>query len=410
MPRYERPDRGLRGVTSPKMSRAHSSVLGVVLALAACTDDEAAGSATDADTRLGMSSSTTGALADETTGTTGASTGDTTGPPARVTGTGPFVDEDALQYPRVVAIGDLHGDLDNTKDALMLAGAIDETGAWIAGDQLAVIQVGDQIDRGFDNRPTMDYMRQLAAEAEAAGGVLHSLLGNHETENVRPGSAGYYLARYANEASLAQFEDIPWDEDYIAAWEREHGLPDLEDFEYLTYTEKDLRTTPDAWKGQLTAYHPGGPYAQYFAERKVILIFQRTLYVHGGVLPWHVEYGIDNINEDVRRWMLGETLEPYEIVSSSTDGPLWTRALSDDTSVPAGDRLENYCEVIDEVLEMLDVDRMVVGHSVRYDMAAECDNKLVIIDVGMSSFYLPFGGGEIKLLQIVDGDQLSVLQ
>lgn len=42
--------------------------------------------------------------------------------------------------PRLVAIGDVHGDLDKTRRAFRLAGATDESDRWIGG-QLVVVQV-----------------------------------------------------------------------------------------------------------------------------------------------------------------------------------------------------------------------------------------------------------------------------
>lgn len=39
------------------------------------------------------------------------------------------------------------------------------------------------------------------------------------------------------------------------------------------------------------------------------------MFVHGGVLPSHVEYGLDNINKETREWLLG-----------NADGPLLKRA------------------------------------------------------------------------------------
>ena len=39
---------------------------------------------------------------------------------------------------RIVAIGDLHGDLDKTKRALRLGGLIDEAGNWTGGQTVAV--------------------------------------------------------------------------------------------------------------------------------------------------------------------------------------------------------------------------------------------------------------------------------
>ncbi|MCA9658976.1 MAG: calcineurin, partial [Myxococcales bacterium] len=50
---------------------------------------------------------------------------------------------------RIVALGDVHGDLEATRHALRIAGAIDGDDRWIGGD-LVVVQTGDQLDRGDD--------------------------------------------------------------------------------------------------------------------------------------------------------------------------------------------------------------------------------------------------------------------
>ena len=50
---------------------------------------------------------------------------------------------------RIVAIGDLHGDLAATRRALRVAGAIDEQDQW-TGEDLVIVQTGDILDRGGD--------------------------------------------------------------------------------------------------------------------------------------------------------------------------------------------------------------------------------------------------------------------
>lgn len=85
---------------------------------------------------------------------------------------------------RVVAIGDLHGDLGAAKKALRAAGATDDRGAWIGG-KLVVVQTGDQIDRGAEDREVLDLFERLKGEAARAGGELISLAGNHEIMNVQ---------------------------------------------------------------------------------------------------------------------------------------------------------------------------------------------------------------------------------
>src|SRR4051794_6188258 len=64
----------------------------------------------------------------------------------------PLARDPSFQLPaaeRIVAIGDLHGDVGALRAALRLAGAIDSAGKWI-GKDLVVVQTGDQLDRGDD--------------------------------------------------------------------------------------------------------------------------------------------------------------------------------------------------------------------------------------------------------------------
>ena len=61
---------------------------------------------------------------------------------------------------RLVAIGDLHGDLDATRAALRLAGAIDTLDRWIGRD-LVVVQTGDILDRGDEERAVFGLLAAL---------------------------------------------------------------------------------------------------------------------------------------------------------------------------------------------------------------------------------------------------------
>src|SRR5689334_22177737 len=70
---------------------------------------------------------------------------------------------------RLVAVGDLHGDLGATRAALRAAGAIDERDRWAGGD-LVVVQTGDVLDRGDDERAILELIARLESEARAAGG------------------------------------------------------------------------------------------------------------------------------------------------------------------------------------------------------------------------------------------------
>src|SRR4051812_23194950 len=70
----------------------------------------------------------------------------------------PPTEDAAMRLPapaRLVAIGDLHGDLDATRRVLRLAGAIDASDRWIGG-ALVVVQTGDMLDRGDGERAIVD--------------------------------------------------------------------------------------------------------------------------------------------------------------------------------------------------------------------------------------------------------------
>src|SRR5690606_4657583 len=75
---------------------------------------------------------------------------------------------------RLIAIGDLHGDLGAMRRALRLSGAIDETDQWIGGD-LVIVQTGDILDRGDDEQEILDLFARLGEQALAAGGAIHRL-------------------------------------------------------------------------------------------------------------------------------------------------------------------------------------------------------------------------------------------
>ena len=271
---------------------------------------------------------------------------------------------------RVVAIGDLHGDLDATRRAFRLAGAIDEKDAWIGG-KLVVVQTGDLIDRGDDDRKVLDLVERLKGEAEKAGGEVVALVGNHEIMN------NELDFRYVTRGAFSEFADVSPNDDGIAYAATKVGAPE---------------------RGRAAAFLPGGPYAQMLARRPVVARVGDSIFVHGGVLPKHVKTGLDGINEDTRKWLLGEKrTAPKELTSE--DGPLWTRMYS---AAPGASE----CAVLDETLKALNAKRMVMGHTPQKpDISPACNEKAWRIDVGMSKFY----GGQIQVLEL-RGDTVKVLK
>jgi len=257
---------------------------------------------------------------------------------------------------RLVAIGDLHGDLGGTRAALRAAGAIDEGDRWIGG-ALVVVQTGDVLDRGDDEQAILDLLARLDGEARAGGGALIQLLGNHELMN----GAGDF--RYVTPGGLHDFDDAPGPAAVAAG------------------------RAPGEARGRLGALGPGGSYAHRLAQHAVIAIVGDTIFSHAGVLDTWVTR-IDEVNQTARCWLDGQ-VEELPPALTSDDSPVWTRA--------AGTAAVD-CAAIARALAALGVKRMVVGHTVQATgITSACDGTLWRIDVGLARYY----GGPIEVLELV---------
>lgn len=86
---------------------------------------------------------------------------------------------------RIVAVGDLHGDLSKARWALNMAGVLSSDGRdlWTGGETV-LIQLGDILDRGEDEIAILSLLRSLDMQARGEGGAVFQVNGNHETMNV----------------------------------------------------------------------------------------------------------------------------------------------------------------------------------------------------------------------------------
>ena len=269
---------------------------------------------------------------------------------------------------RVVAIGDLHGDLRATRRVLQLAGAIDDKDRWIGGT-LAVVQTGDVLDRGDDDRAVLALLEKEQVAANKAGGAVYRLNGNHEVMNVQ----GDF--RYVSENGFKAYANEP------------------------RTGRVDVQSLPPEQVGRAEAFFPGGREARRLADFPVVWIVGDTAFAHGGVEPKHVQYGLDRINHEIGAWMRGEAPLPKALASEHT--PFWTRTYGDS---PASDKT---CARLDEVLTSLRATRLVVGHTPQKSgITFDCDRKLVRIDVGLSAYY---GNNPPEALEIT-GKQVRVLR
>lgn len=86
----------------------------------------------------------------------------------------------------LLVLADTHGEYAIVVDFLKAQGVIDERLRWAFGNgHLAV--AGDMLDRGAHQIEILWLLYKLEAEASAAGGRLHVLIGNHEALVLRGG-------------------------------------------------------------------------------------------------------------------------------------------------------------------------------------------------------------------------------
>ena len=260
----------------------------------------------------------------------------------------------------------MHGDLEATRQVLQLAKLIDKDDDWIGGNA-RLVQLGDFLDRGDTEREIIALFEALRAAAPKHGGAVHILSGNHELMNA---------ARRFPYVTPNGFTDFA---------EHDDGDP-------------TLRVVKKERRGRWAAFRPGGPYARILANYPVILRLDDTVFVHGGVLPKHVDYGIERINQRARDFLLGNDDSAWGWFAE-WDSPVNSRHYSKHPG--AGD-----CYLLRTALEKMKAKRMVVGHTVQLGgIDSFCGDTIWATDIGISSCC----GNKRQALELT-GDAVRIIQ
>lgn len=274
------------------------------------------------------------------------------GPPTFVKATG-----------RVVAIGDVHGDLPKTIRALEVSGVLGESDGrpiWVGRDTV-VVQLGDVLDRGDCEIGVVLLLRELDRQAREAGGAVYMLNGNHESLNIA-GDFRYVTAgAFLESAAAAGLRG-----DALQSWDNQ-------------------------LRARLRLYSPGGPMAMELAKNPTVLVVNDTVFAHGGLLPQHVKYGLDRLNAEVAGWMRGDRMEdgqlagPPFLAMGNSSSVMWNRTFGKEQWVNPYDRY-HACNMLKQTLEGCGASRMVIGHTPQMcGCNGECDGRVWRVDVGMSS-------------------------
>lgn len=259
---------------------------------------------------------------------------------------------------KIIVIGDIHGDFYSMLHALYQGKVINKKSEWIGGKTI-VVQVGDQIDKGgrgflsvdntnddLEELKVIEYMHHLHLEAKKSGGAVYSLIGNHEIMNM----LGDF--RYATPGHIRGFGG--------------------------TQTRKEL-------------FKPGGPIARKLAcNTNGVMMIGSWIFAHGGLLPMHLEnMNIESINQLTRDVLLGKkdinnlSNAEEELLFGQT-GLFWNRVYSNNLIEDS-----NRCRTLNQMLQILKIDNggIVVGHTPYDGIQSNCDNKIWMTDVKLSTAF-----------------------
>jgi len=305
---------------------------------------------------------------------------------------------------RIVVIGDLHGAYENFVKILKQTGLVDELLQW-KGGKTHLVQMGDILDRGDRARDIFDLLIRLEESAKNAGGFVHILIGNHEEMNLA--DTAFDIDEYI---TVQQFISFVSDK-YIKRRKRDFrrlesskpGGSHPSELEFTQYLRRVIE------KGKNHKTHVGRrsyyrnlnrTYGPWILNHNVAVKINDIIFVHAGITEPYSEMKLEDINkiyrmelDAIRSAVMTERMPRipvYEMIFyNHPSGPLWCRDF-------VRNNPENYKDDVGRILNNLDANHMVVGHSPISTFGEKgmklYDGKIWAVDTGISDYYLRRGG------------------
>jgi len=353
---------------------------------------------------------------------------------------------------RLVAVGDVHGDVDDLCLILRRTGLVDDRNRWIGGNA-TLVQTGDLVDRGPKGREAMELLIGIEKEAAKAGGQVVPLFGNHEVMNILGD------LRYVTPQGYASFADNESEkrrkaayQDY-AAWCARHAkmLATLKQTTLLATEEDWMAKHPVGFLEYVEAFSPNGTYGKWLRQHSTVVKIGGTIFLHGGIHPNLVSLPLEQINSQVqqeieefdktRQYLVSRkmilpffTIQEIAVAAQAElaerasetpsdaedhaslvrllgfdnwlcmrdDGPLWFRGYDQWNEEEASLQ-------IGKILAAYDAEHIVVGHTVQKaaHIRSRFEGRVFLIDTGMLSEY--WKGGRASALDIRAGGKFTAV-
>ncbi len=283
---------------------------------------------------------------------------------------------ESVETSRIIVIGDLHGDIARLCSCLYMAKIIDTNMEWIAQpSNTIVVQIGDQLDslnrdntEDWEKLPDIKLLQftdQLDTIAQKKGGRFISLLGNHELMNVMGNFS--YVSQNSMEKSGGEYN-------------------------------------------RFMKFINGGTYAKILAKRPVVLKIGKILFCHAGVLPHHLDLVNNNLttlNTILQKQLNGNghQLSPQDLEKAADLylhelSLLWNRHYVNHINE------ESYA-MLNDVLKRTHTHAMIIGHNTVPSITTLYNNKLWIVDVGLSRAYT---NTNLEILEIINDTTFNIIQ
>ncbi|KAL5574752.1 hypothetical protein UlMin_016451 [Ulmus minor] len=300
---------------------------------------------------------------------------------------------------RLIAIGDVHGDFEKTQQSFRMAGLVDGSDRWIGGSAM-VVQIGDVLDRGGQELKILYFLEKLKREAAKCGGLVISMNGNHEIMNIERDF------RFVTRKGLEEFK--VWADWYCVGNKMKElckGLGKQKDpFDGVPLSFPGVKEEFfDGFRARIAALKPSGPISVRFLSKNLtVLVVGDSVFVHGGLLPSHVSYGLERINEEAREWIIGSKGGVAPDHCRGRNAVVWLRSFSHESAKKCD------CSTLEHVLATIPgAKRLIMGHTIQeLGINGACDEKAIRIDVGMSKGCI---NGLPEVLEISGKSQVKIL-